>query len=84
MALVVTLAMYIYVDINSGPPRENERYAVYVRNTAPQITAFRSWASGVNVKTRSADSASWKPGKLISSQVNWTYYSYLLGLRVYM
>ena len=42
MTLAATLAMYIYVDIDSGPPRENERYAVYVRSTAPQITAFHS------------------------------------------
>ena len=48
MTLVATFAMYIYVDIDSGPPRENERYvvssfyAVNVRNTAPQINAFHS------------------------------------------
>ena len=42
MTLVATLAMHIYVDIDSGFPCENKRYAVYVRNTALQITAFCS------------------------------------------
>ena len=42
MTLAAILAMYIYVDIDSGPPCQNERYAIYVRNTALQITAFCS------------------------------------------
>ena len=38
--------IYMYVDINSGPPSENEChvislfYAIYVRNIALQITVF--------------------------------------------
>ena len=65
-----------YVDIDSGPPGENECYAVYVRNTAVQITTFAPEQALLvqNLISRFG----WKPNKLISSQVNC---SYLLWLR---